>query len=583
MFKFSDTDHPALPVVLMMITVVCYSAFPALYAHGNAEESPFLFTGTRQIGTGIAMISFVLFVNGDFLLGREMGKYIASRRTIRLTLASIIGAVGSGLFAVAISFVDISIAAILFETWPFFLIPIMAFLFRDSERYRPNLAGTLVFVMPAVAGVALVTLSQNDTHNVLPTLGDVFSVSRTSFGVLLALLSAIFAAVFAACTLKLGESIADNHQNSKRGGIEEVSAAVVMTSVCLILAGGASSTIGLIRSETISLHQLTYAIIGGVVLNSIGVVTFRVANLKTDNLGVNVLAFATPLVALMWLWVLGLLNVARPDHLFIGAMGIVVANLLINIDASRRFASKALVLSLWTFGTIAYLTEGYATDVPLELPVTVFILVLSFRVDRLVRRTGHEEEWVFEAYHKLKILEKNEAKQFSRGWKAVRVASRKLKGIDSYKNTKGLTMAYEDTLTCLEYADADQVPNRELMDIRRLVDNLAHSRHQGSRFGEFVAIALTGWLILTGLLVFSGNRDLYGEIISFLLSSVVVFLIFNIVDLQKDRRDETLKFKAGRHVVNFEGVGDKETQQYVSLGISVLIVAAFVALFFTKT
>ena len=582
MFRFLVADHPVLPLVYVMIGVVCLSSFPALYALGNAEESPFLFTGLRQISGGAALCAFALLIRGKFLRKEEVKRDILSYSKSRLMVISVIGQCGLVTFAAAIALVDVSIAAILYETWPFFLIPLMAFLFRNSNRYRANLVDTMFFITPAVVGVALVILSQNDTNQFLLAAGQIFRDSRTTFGVIFVVLSAISGAVFLAYTLKMGEVIADNHPDTEKGGMEEIVLAVVMTSICLVIAGGVSCVIGLISSETVSSHQLTYAIASGLFIDSLAILAFRIANLKTDNIGVNALSFSTPVVALIWLWALSLLKVPHLDYLIIGALGIVAANLLINVDASRRFAYKALVLSLWVFGTIAYFTDGYSTDVPLELPVTVFILVLAFRVDRLVRRTGQEEEWVFEAFHRIKTLEENEVTTSSKGVEALQAASGYLMDIDSYKDTDGLIDAYESTVECLERAAANEIPRGEIREIRRVVDSLAHSRQQGSRFGEFVAILITGALIVTGLMIFNGDRELYGDITSFLLSSVVVFLLFNIADLQRDRRDETLKVKGGRYIVNFEGVGDREKQQYVSMGTSVLIIAVFVALFFTK-
>ena len=268
------------------------------------------------------------------------------------------------------------------------------------------------------------------------------------------------------------------------------------------------------------------------------------------------------------------LGVPRLDYLIIGAMGIVVSNLLINVKASERVAYKALVVSLWVFGTVVYFYEGYATEIPLELPVTIFILVLAFRVDRLVRRTGQEEEWVFDVFHRLESLA-SEKQSDIKVSNALMQASNTLMRIDKYKTTKDLTEAYEDMVEKLERARAVGIAAGEIMEIRRLVDKLAHSRQQGSRFGETVAIALTGGLIVTGLLFFNGDRELYGDITSFLLSSVVVFLFFNIVDLQRDRKDETLIVKGGRYIVNFEGVANREKQQVISVVTSAVIVIVF--------
>ena len=50
-----------------------------------------------------------------------------------LMLVSVIATFEFVLFSLALGFVDVSIVAILFETWPLFLIPLMAFLFRKNH------------------------------------------------------------------------------------------------------------------------------------------------------------------------------------------------------------------------------------------------------------------------------------------------------------------------------------------------------------------------------------------------------------------------------------------------------------------
>ena len=587
MFGYLVRLHPGF---YMMIVVISFSVGPILFKLGNAETSPFLFTGIVQGSLGIVMGAVVLLNQRTLLLDPAVRKDIKSHCKSGLMLASVIGHCGFVLFAVGLSFVDISIAAILYNTWPLFLMVLMSFLFRRSQRYQAISIGTLVFVFMAITGVAMVILSHSeDTQPLLSLLvtGD-FTNFGTLIGAILVLAAAACGAADTAYPLKLGESLAEKPSNiEKRKKIREIVFTTYMTSICLLIAGVVLVTIGLVVSETLSLHQLSFAIMGAVFVTSIGIVAHRAANLKTEELGVNALAYMTPLVTLVWLWTLSTLNVPHLDYLIIGAMGIVAANLLINVDASKRIAYKALVASLWVFGTITYFTEGFVTDVPLELTVTVFILVLAFRVDRLVRRTNQEEEWVFDMFHRLRLLASkmpndNTAKS------ALLEASKTLLKIDHHKNADDLAAEYKNMVRHLNDALSARGDADEISSIRRLVDKLSHSRQQGSRLGEIVAIALTGLLIVFGLLVFSGNREIYGEITSFVLSSVVVFLFFNILDLQQDRKDETMvvgdlkEYKSEEFVVNFAGATNRKKQQYFSMATSAGIVFVFVVLFFTK-
>ena len=588
MHTYSDGRNWPLPAFYMLVNVVCFSFIPVMFKLGGADESPFFFTGTLLIFAGVFIGVIVLIFKSRLRVRPTAYQGVKSNCLTWSMLFAVIASFDFVLFAVGLAIVDVAIAAILYETWPVFLMLLMSFLFydktrkKDDQRYDQISTGTWIFVGIALAGVALVILSHNDVPSPLREIGSTFTDSRTLIGVAIVLLAAFFAAARPALTSKIGEQIASEQSLTERGAIEEIAFATVVTCICNIFVGVLLLAIGAAMAESFSSHHLFYAVSSGFV-NSITIIAFRAAILKTNDLGVNAIGYGTPLITLIWLWALSILDVLHIDYLIIGAMGIVAANLLINVKASERIAYKALVVSLWVFGTITYFTDGYATDVPLELPVTIYILVLSFRVERLARRTTEEEGLVFDVFRKLRAMSASQESPHSAASKALVLASRSLLDIDHYKSAEALKNAYENMLEHLENARRAGITPDDITEICRMVDKLAHSRQQGSRFGEIVAIALTGMFIVLGLLFFSGEREVYGEIASFVLPSVVVFLFFNIVDLQRDRKDETLVTgKKGRYIVNFGEVKDREAQQHISMAISAGIVIVFVVLFFAK-
>ena len=595
MLESMGNKNQALSVLYMMLAVVCYSIIPILIKVGNAEGSPFLFTGIRQIFigmiTGIAVIVIKKALVKRNVIGDINLKVISSNWSPRITalfIASISGTCAFVLLAFGLAYIDVSMAAILYETWPVFFILLMSFLFyektkkRDEQRYNPITASTLVFIALAIIGIALVTLSHNDTENPLSLIVVDFTGQWTAaFGVSLVLLAAIGGAAQGGCELKMAEIFAKKHSRPEFLNAEEIVLVAIMASMTEIVAGTVLCLVGLIVSETISTHQLIFTIFTGVGL-TIGNVFFRASMLKTRDLGVAALSYLAPLITLIWLVVLSLLVVPHVDYLIIGAMGIVSANLLINARADKRIAYGALVVSLWLFGTITYFYEGQVTDVPLELPVTIFILVMSFRVDRLARRTAQEENWVFDAFQKLKVMADRKQVDY-------RAAETLLK-IDRHKSAEELASAYRQLTRKLdgagrrvsirEKSDARSADIRnEIAGVRQMVDSLAHSRQQGAHFGELVAIFFAGALIVGGLLFFNGERDVYSDFTSFLLSSVVVFLFFNIVDLHNDRRDPILIGNRRRYEVKFDMAVSKYSQQRISVVVSVAIVVVFGFLF----
>ena len=501
--------------------------------------------------------------------------------------------------------------------------------FKYFIRYMSLSYSSLILVVPALAGVALIILSHIDTHQLPLAIGTVFDSPGTWLGVTLVLAAVLFRMVAVACEKELGthlaitlaaeRKISENEMKEiKESDIqpnenEEIVLTEFVTCISRVIAGATLCVIGWIFTESISMHQMLCAIVSSLV-SSIGWAFFQMflsRREKAQNLIVNkvplyleALAYIKPMVIVLFLLALSLIDVAHLDYLFIGALGIMVSNLLIRIAGSKRGAYKALMVSLWAFGTITYIFEGYATEVPLELPVTIFILVLAFRVARLVRRTDQEEEWVIDMFHRIRLIDSKQ-KSGSEVSKTLVKAAESLLRIDQHRVPKELEQSYRNMVMLLEKVDRhmvmpskkidwDKGPVDEISEIRRLVDRLAHSRQQGSRFDEKVAICLTGMLIVGGLLFFNGDGDLYSEITSFVLSSIVVFLFFNILDLENDRRDRTLRDRTledkerrrdktprdtyGRYIVTFEDAGNREREQ-ISVVISAVIVVVFAVLF----
>ena len=685
------------PAWFSLIHVAVLLAFPVLFVLGDAEESLFLFTGILQIscGIGLGAVCFVLksrlgpklnLSTQNWLLNRAVIKDIGSKCITWQMLVSVIGHCGFVLFAWGLLFVNVSTAIILYETRQLFLSltrtsPSTSTHEPSTSTHEPStsthepLTSTRkwsLFVaanayVPAIAGIVFVILSHNDTPQPLLAIGDVFTnpetlLGGTLLGVALVLTAALCWSLQRNCANKFSLELAKKHMDRKEGEYKLNDFERMMSAVSFVIAGVFLITIGLIRSETISLHQLFYVIAGALVF-SIGAYAIEMprtflfmanstekSNSKNDEfmprhayrafnftnvnsvLAVQPLQFAIPLGMLILLWMLSILDVLHLDYLIIGAMGITVSNLLIrnissecymwntNLDLDlvhKRLAYQALMVSLWLFGTIAYITPGFVTDVPLELPVTIFILILAFRVARLVRRTSQEEEWVIEAFHIIQRIRNQvmrnvsvhvNPEQETEIGATLRDASENLLDIDRHRFVNQLIISYKVMVAQLTQAikylndseflsSADkQKYEDELMDVRHLVDMLAHSRQQGSRFDETIAIGMVAFLLVLGLLVFNGNSEFYNEFTSFLLSSVVVFLFFNILDLEKDRNKETLQHREGYqyrvrasydmnqvipflgHIVNFESGRNREVQ-VISVVISVLIIILFSLLF----
>ncbi len=118
-------------------------------------------------------------------------------------------------------------------------------------------------------------------------------------------------------------------------------------------------TLGAITKESFDDINIYPAIAFGIFGQLVGVTFYRLAYVKTSNLGINAIRYLTPVVGLVWLGLASLIDVPHFDWLMIGATAIITANLLLNFKADTRLAYKALVISFWLFGAIIYLTDGY--------------------------------------------------------------------------------------------------------------------------------------------------------------------------------------------------------------------------------
>ena len=96
--------------------------------------------------------------------------------------------------------------------------------------------------------------------------------------------------------------------------------------------------LGLARGESVGGIALAdYGLAFGVGLFSLGFCTalFRRANLMTRNLGIIGMTYGTLPVSLLWLALLGEIEVERPLYLAAGAALIVVSNLLVHFVGRR--------------------------------------------------------------------------------------------------------------------------------------------------------------------------------------------------------------------------------------------------------
>ena len=407
----------------------------------------------------------------------------------------------------------------------------------------------------------------------------------------------------------------------------EIFGAVLGFATGSFLSVPISLAFGLYSGERIVDDLMKAGSIGGLIILVPGVYLVRRALLATDNLGVTALGYGVPVITLGWFWLfstvgiplwlgtfsgtivpvwldtLSKIEVSSVPYLVIGTAAIISANLLINFETERLLGFKALVISLWVCGTLVYLrdiagwawaakSDGYF-DV-LFLSATVFALILSFRTARLSSRIQDEDNREFKLFRELEDLARRGVINPQDG-----IAENVL-AIDE-KEGEELEEAYGAARRTISdaVAQADGPDKEKLIDVSVELDALAHSRQQGINFGEICALVIFAGLIVgTALLARPANvQGLTGflvEMFAMLFPAVIVFLTFNVLDLQRGRVARIL-VSATRYRgygVAFQDMvpqgdtikhsGRRTTEQWISVAVGLVLIVAYSGLFLHK-
>ena len=606
----------------MFGVVIFFSLIPVVVSLGDGSRSPFLFNAAWRLGLiagftslcGIYLLVFhrplINFYWNLLCKEEDFRSLLVSRFKSILLLVAVINGFDYALLAWSIQMIDVSVAAVLFETWP------IVFVVLRAKLENISMPRSMFFLfIPALFGLAFVIFSQSES--------DIYPFEGISSEVYLGGALALLGGMASACTafsFKWASDLqkdlplppfSDNDLSGEQIALSllPVLFAFVITN---LIALPITIGIGLGTGERISIFEssgivlLAIGFLGGAFVQAVGSKLYRVSNVVTTNLGVNAIYYFTPCFTLVWLVGLGLImswvgwthstltgiGVKYVDYLILGTVAIVTSNLLLNLNAEIRVGFKTLILSLMSFGVIVYIREdlfavlnvsqwhwtgdGYFSAIALS--ATVFTLLLAFRVARLVTRAGSEESQTYKVFRKFELLAKRNVLSIE----AVRL----ILYIDGPKSNAELKTIYSEirdriTGICpLNDADAQM-----LSDAEAELDALVRSRQMGLVLGELFALIIFG-CITVGLALLSRPPDVAGltrllvDIFAMLLSSVIVFLLFNVWDLHRDRTSVKLERRTQEwdYAVVFLDTERRQIDLWISGFVGGAIVITYVVL-----
>ncbi len=339
----------------MLISVVLFSTFPFVLAISNASAAPFLFT---------SLINFSVAINGLIFLvwfHRTKRKTQTAKETLHIIYSKIhskaffwlaLSRSDAIFFAMSLAYINIAVASILTAVQPFIIAMLIARFFKKHGRYHKITAKQWLLFVLALVGSGFVVASQSETFGAI--IGDLLNQDAI-IGLLLVLLSVFVGGMQTPYSLKFGNDIS---AETKGGTTDELFFTMAfMVGACLV-ASALFFTTGKLSNESFNnINIIPPALYG--FLSVIAVILYRFANIKTTNLGINALAYVTPLVSLVWLGLASLINIPHFDWLVIGASAIIIANILLNLKADTRHAYTALAITLWLSSAIIYLFYDY--------------------------------------------------------------------------------------------------------------------------------------------------------------------------------------------------------------------------------
>ena len=314
---------------LMLGYVVLLSLAPLFVALG-AGGNPFIFSASWIVGMSIGCSLILLIAFRGMVFSGEVWRAVGARSLSFAMLLWVVNSFWTAIYAWSTQFIDVSVAAALFETWPLFLVILTGWLFRTEARYRKINAKTVFLFGVAVLGMASVIASQAGGIGAFVSADTGGGGVNLAIGVALALFAVGIATLSAygfrwAADLASELSASDNREQGKDR--LELFSTVVGLAICSLTSLPFIASIGFMRNEPISSDALIYGAAGGLFLGTGGAILWRMANLISTNLEINVMNYLIPALALGWLFAFSQVGDVSVGYLLFGVGVIIAANI----------------------------------------------------------------------------------------------------------------------------------------------------------------------------------------------------------------------------------------------------------------
>ena len=226
------------------------------------------------------------------------------------------------------------------------------------------------------------------------------------------------------------------------------------------------------------------------------------------------------------------------------------------------------------------------------LSATVFALILSFRTFRLSGRIQEEDDRGFALFEELAELERLGVIGPGRVSEYVLTINRR----EGRELAAAYTQAHRGLNAAL--AQTQGTDRKRLVAAVVELNRLAHSRQRSANFGERCAMFLLAGMVVV-IALFSRPAEVSGltgflvEMFAMLFPAVILFLGFNVLDLERERHSGILEpdpEHGGYRAAIGEAAAGAATEpsnrrtveQWISIGVGLALIVAYAGLFLHK-
>ena len=334
-----DAARQARATRFMLVAVIGFSAIPVYIAVADTHREPFVFTAFLYAGQFVGLGAYTLLTYRHLFV-RVRALRVIARQVVRPTmLLTLSGYLNYAFYSWSTEYIDPAVTTVIFGGWTFSTVLFVGWTFRGERRYERTSGALVGFMLIGFAGFALAILSQR--ADIFDFGEGVTPLLHVGAGVALALIS-MSMATLGSFVLRWGVETAERVEAAGERPYEremlEVAGVLTGIVVAALAAVPVNFGLGLARGESpVGIEMADFALAFGVGMFSLGFCTvlFRRANLMTRNLGIIGMTYATLPMSLLWLALLGEIEVERPVYLAAGAALIVASNLLVHFLGRR--------------------------------------------------------------------------------------------------------------------------------------------------------------------------------------------------------------------------------------------------------